>query len=570
MSEEEFDEVILGIKSPLIISLSKHSVNNYDFQLKGKKRAWNIRIDCSFDFPFRLPSAQLLDIEMIGSIPHVNFEGTICVEESDSVLLDYTRPVDLIIFFIEETIKVLERSSLKIFQSELTDEYEGYFQSTLPIINSFYNAKSNAETINLRIAYKDNYRLRYPEPVLLYGNDGQLPRQFSNIEKLDEHQKINIIHIPLNKPVLPPEKNKHICLDYILEILCFVSKTNHTVLQKLLKKEKYNRTFFILISMPRTEGERSQLLVRICCEKPSIHPLLLNNKISGYKVNSYLLDRNNKSYLLERGGGENSLVGKKVSVIGCGSVGSEITLMLAKAGIGEFTLIDYDILNSDNIYRHRLGGLSLNYSPNKKSTLTKNRTKVRALTSLLTIDFPYIKVNPKSTSYEFVLKDKDFLNSDVVIVAIGSPTISLKINKELKKKGINKVIFCWNEAAGVGGHSVSFNLSECCYECLYSNSNGFTMNNKLSLIEAGQNISKNITGCAGVFTPFSYLDSSQTAVLAAKNCISILQNGDIPRAQTWKGENRNKLRLTSRYHSISTMESIEILKQKGCSTCNVE
>jgi molybdopterin/thiamine biosynthesis adenylyltransferase len=568
VTNEEFDGVVLEVESPLIKSIDKHSDKIYNFELQGKNKLWNVRVDCSYGFPFRLPSAKLLNSDVIGSIPHVNFEGIICVEESDSILLDYKRPIDLICYFVEEIIRLLDRSSLKIFRSELTDEYEGYFQSSLPLINSFYEASSILQKVNLRIAFRDNYRLRDAEPLLLYGNDGQLPRQFSNVNSLDEHQNINIIHIPLLKSVLPPQKNQKISSNYILEILHFVSKENNIILQKLLKKEKQNRHFFILISMPRSEGERSQILIRFSSTFPKSHPLILRENHSDFNIDAYLLDRNDKSYLIERGGGDHSLVTKKVSIIGCGSVGSEITLMLAKAGVGEFTLIDYDLLNSDNIYRHRLGGLSLNYSPYNKKVIVKCQSKVRALATLLRADFPYIRVNPKATSYEYLLKDNEFLKSDVVIVAVGSPTLSLKINKTLKKLGLNKAIFCWNEAAGVGGHSVSFDLDKSCYECLYSDDNSFTMNCSLSLLETGQNISKNITGCAGVFTPFSYLDSSQTAILAAKDCISMLLKNKNSQATTWKGDNRSNLKLSERFELISDKESIEVIQQKGCNICN--
>ena len=568
MTEQELEKVALCIKSPLLISLKKQSDYIYNLQLQGNRRVWNVALDCSFGFPYRLPSVRLLDTSLIGSIPHVNFEGIICVEENDSILLDYTRPADLIIFFIEETVRVLDRSSLKIFQSKLTDEYEGYFQSTLPMINSFYSANNTAEIVNLRIAYQENFRLKKAQPILLYGNGGQLPRSFSNIKTLDECQVINIVHVPLTKPVLPPQNNESISFTYIKDILSNVSGGDQEKLQKILKKEKQSRTFFVLFSMPRTYGERTQILIRLSTGKSSEHPLISKKSSLNWEVKPYLLDRNNKTYLLERGGGENRLTNKKVSVIGCGSVGGEVVMMLAKAGVGEFTLIDYDTLNSDNIYRHRMGGSFLNYKPHKKTTRVKSRAKVSALNTLLEIDFPYIKVNPKFTTYENVLKDKDFINSDIVIVAVGSPTLSLKINKDLKALGITKAIFCWNEAAGVGGHSALFNFEECCFECLFSDSEGFKMNNYFSLIEPGQSISKNITGCAGVFTPFSYLDSSQTAILAAKECVSVLQENIHSRLLTWKGSVNGNIQLTERFHSICRLESTKLVRQKGCSACN--
>jgi hypothetical protein len=44
----------------------------------------------------------------------------------------------------------------------------------------------------------------------------------------------------------------------------------------------------------------------------------------------------------------------KFGIVGCGSVGSMIAVMLARAGVGNFLLVDDDIMFPDNIVRHQL------------------------------------------------------------------------------------------------------------------------------------------------------------------------------------------------------------------------
>jgi len=53
------------------------------------------------------------------------------------------------------------------------------------------------------------------------------------------------------------------------------------------------------------------------------------------------------------------LTGKKVGIIGCGSLGSKIAASLARSGVGEFVLVDDDILTPGNLLRHELDGRSL-------------------------------------------------------------------------------------------------------------------------------------------------------------------------------------------------------------------
>ena len=45
---------------------------------------------------------------------------------------------------------------------------------------------------------------------------------------------------------------------------------------------------------------------------------------------------------------------RKVALIGCGSLGSKIAVMLARGGVGNFILVDDDLLMPDNFVRHDL------------------------------------------------------------------------------------------------------------------------------------------------------------------------------------------------------------------------
>lgn len=53
------------------------------------------------------------------------------------------------------------------------------------------------------------------------------------------------------------------------------------------------------------------------------------------------------------------LAGKKIGIVGCGSLGSKIGASLARSGVGEFLLVDDDILIPGNLLRHELDGRSL-------------------------------------------------------------------------------------------------------------------------------------------------------------------------------------------------------------------
>ncbi len=54
-----------------------------------------------------------------------------------------------------------------------------------------------------------------------------------------------------------------------------------------------------------------------------------------------------------------ALRGKKIGLVGCGSLGSKIATSLARSGVGNFVLVDDDIMKPGNLVRHDLDATSL-------------------------------------------------------------------------------------------------------------------------------------------------------------------------------------------------------------------
>ncbi|MCC4798348.1 hypothetical protein BCT30_02555 [Enterovibrio norvegicus] len=566
MTAVELEDSIQQISSPSIVRWHKEGERQYDFELQGKKHNWNVSLHFPKNFPYQLPVAELRDKSFIGRIPHINKDGVICIEESDSMLIDYERPTAIIEFYLSDALRLLERVRLRIYQDELFDEYEGYFECR-PKVNSFYHAQDNLEQVSLKIIYKENNRVeKHAIPALLYDKNSSLPLEFSNVSENNDLQVINIIHLPLLEPALPPANGEDISSNYLTSLQRNISDKNSVKLNKLLAKERSKNQFFILLSFPRSSGERSQLLLQFMAKQTLDHPLLSSDQ--RWSIRPHSIQRHNKGYLLERGGANSILTTKQVAIVGCGSVGSEVISLLAKTGIGEVIMVDDDALEADNIYRHRLGGRYLNFKPNPKSGVIRKVYKVSALADELRNNLPHIKFTAKPMQFEKAANEKDFLSSDLVIVAVGSPTTNLFINKKLKALGLHNVIFCWNEAAGYGGHSVALNLMQSCFECLYTNTVGFTLEGDLNLLKTSQKISRNLTGCAGVFTPFSNLDSTNTAILAAQQSLEFFLNGKHSVAMTWKGNGNYRLETTSRYDSVSLKDQVDLVKNKNCRVCN--
>jgi hypothetical protein len=559
-------EMISTLESTYIESFQEGKERHFNFVLVGKNRKWEVCIYFPERFPYCLPKSELLNRDLIGRLAHINQVGTICIEESDTVFADYTRPRDIVCQYIEDVVRFLNRVSLKIYQDELLDELEGYYQPTKSF-GSFYHAKDTAEMVYLRVIERESKKgPKHSIPVVICGRDQPLPTQFSNVKQLGQYQAINILHLPLDSAALPPIGGKDISSQYFSTLLTYVSERNKKIINKLVKKCRLFNMFYVLLSMPRSSGERTQFLLRFIADNHLHHPLIKDS--DDWKIKLFSVARNSKEYLLERGGGDVLLSNKKVAVVGCGSVGSQVANMLAKAGVGELVLIDPDLLSADNIYRHHLGGRELNYDANKKTGTVEAWHKVNALSYQLQRDLPYIKVHAKPVNLAEVFTGEDLKNCDVIVVAVGAPTVNLQINQELKDRNFNNVVFCWNEAAGIGGHSIALDLQKSCYQCLYTEGKQLKAQSELSLICVGQSISKNITGCAGVFTPFSFLDSNRTAELAATQAIDILLTNTTELAISWKGNNSVNLETTDRYTSMPLKEQMSLKRHPDCRVCN--
>ncbi|MGL6337555.1 MAG: HesA/MoeB/ThiF family protein, partial [Waterburya sp.] len=119
--------------------------------------------------------------------------------------------------------------------------------------------------------------------------------------------------------------------------------------------------------------------------------------------------------LLETSVLENS----KVGIVGLGSGGSSIAIELAKAGIGNFFLIDFDRIELENISRHVCGIGDL------------GRYKTRAVKDLLYGKNPYVKVETAeldiNTNFE---KTKLLLqNCDLIIAATDNNRSRFNLNR---------------------------------------------------------------------------------------------------------------------------------------------
>lgn len=579
----------------------KYGKTKFSFVAEGelniKGQFVTVQIALDDNFPLSKPLFFLKPFDALGFIPHVDNCGFICYVHDEGLIIDKKSITVIIDEAFERVLKTLYDGISGANYRDIQDEFESYWSNleNISIIESNVELTNNVKII--KAIQFENY------PFYFVGDNKSDIMNYCSKYIGNTHMgkatflDTDALYIPLREGtnITPPYYGTFWEVsEFRRLILKNVTGSNKRKIEKIAKRKiRNNENLICLISIPLSNGNKALIGVKYSNFSPkekSIkkqgfpHPL--NKTDYNCLFVPLSVERHDKGYILPRGGGSNSLNDKKVALIGCGSIGGYVAVELAKAGIQNITLIDHDILMQENVYRHVLGINSIkseDYKKNKDSKETYN-PKILELKSEIEKKLPYTNIEVYAkyiNKIENIIKngDIDFKKFDLVIVAIGNPTIELCLNEYFHEKpGMPPIIFSWLEAYGVGGHAVltNNNNKNGCLKCLYTNpfNRNAPLYNRASFSEEGQFFAKQITGCSSVYMPYSSLDSIQTTIIATRLAIDVLsgKEEDNP-VLSWKGsadmflDSGFKL---SEHYSLSSEElfsSRYLYKDASCEIC---
>ncbi|MGH6712981.1 MAG: ThiF family adenylyltransferase [Bradyrhizobium sp.] len=158
--------------------------------------------------------------------------------------------------------------------------------------------------------------------------------------------------------------------------------------------------------------------------------------------------------------GRPSLIGKRISLIGAGTIGGNLARLLVQSGAGcgeDFTIYDTDVFRPGNLGRHVLGFVDL------------RRSKAEALGDFLRDFHPDVQVRPLKRN---ALDDWDALQrSDLIIDATGDYNVAAALNHlRMKSKSVGNdvaILHAWVFGNGIAAQTF-LNLKDGlgCYRCL--------------------------------------------------------------------------------------------------------
>lgn len=291
---------------------------------------------------------------------------------------------------------------------------------------------------------------------------------------------------------------------------------------------------FVVLGVRRPRGQRALIGIHLRQLRGG-HPLA--NERADAQVIPVDLLRYDPSFLAPRGGASASLQARRVLLTGCGALGGHIALALARAGVGKLSLVDHDLFEVANTYRHVCG------------VQWAGVPKVLGLKQYLENLIPFIEVTPHAEPLEVFLKQGPgrLREYDVVISALGNPTIELHLNEQLwSDPSLPPALFAWVEPHSLGGHVLLTHvrgpqgLVRGCFECLHQRPNeGGPLENRAAFASPGVTYTQDMLGCGSQHLPFADLDAQRTAEMAVRLSLRVL-NSEATEAPllSWKGEKR--------------------------------
>lgn len=247
-----------------------------------------------------------------------------------------------------------------------------------------------------------------------------------------------------------------------------------------------------------------------------VNPVIAGNRYASANAISQRLNvqRVDPSWALSRDSDKRikALKEKTVTIVGCGSIGSEIARMLAQNGICTFNLIDPDTMDWENIGRHALGADSIDIKGSEKKT--------SILAETLKSQFPHIKIrstHPEKWENVLSADPQAFHGSDLIIMATGDWPAENAMNKYmLAQEGFPPVLYGWAEAYATAGHSFAVLENGGCFNCAFDDT---TFKFKLTHFENEQ---QPLPTCGGVFQPFRSIELASINAIIAAHAIDIL------------------------------------------------
>lgn len=472
-------------------------------------------------FPFSLPAIYMSSAGDFLQNPHVEQNGKLCVEP-DHVSFSHSRSDDLLNHLINRSIQCLERFSQVATQLDFVEEFQSYWarQSNRKNIDVVSLIDPTGPTRRVSL-FNGTTKLVFAE------DDSALASWMSKVHPDVTYKPRAAIFLFVQEPLLPsnyPTTNKQF-RELVesktsggTELLQKSLLQNHSALPALFAFETPNGPALgaVLLEQPiektTLSGKQKRRSLTDGFRRDRIPASILCDRFfTNFPLQSMNVTRADHAWLRFRtGDGTNYLEGKKVTIVGCGSIGSAIAYNLARCGLSQLVLIDGDVLSWENVGRHLLGAEFI------------GKYKANAIKDFLNRQLPHIEaVSCGGLMWQDVYeRDKAALfGSDLIISTTGSWKCDNPLNTVIKVAAkAPPLVFGWTEPFGCAGQALVVSGDKGCLSCGTDDLGNF----KFRATDWQEPSIRRSGACGQFFQPYNLTEVLPIQDMITKVCVDVL------------------------------------------------
>ncbi|HCP53548.1 MAG: hypothetical protein CMK72_16155 [Pseudomonadaceae bacterium] len=486
-------------------------------------------------------------------MPHVDVAGNLCYFAPGSVTLDRYKPATAILQCLDQATAILDRISLdpnyriEDIQNEFPAHWE-YGQLSPPWQVLLGEIKPNATTANYFIL-----EIRDKRRALISNVPDEATRLADALgAKLKpSHFQCWILRTK-SLPAVPQKMPTTV--KELFDWIKIWDQALYSRLQNILGQRDYLKQSYLPFAIETPVGwlgfgfDLDRTRRETYSRDPKKYRQYLHMKGGSQSLFRMAIKEVSARFVHSRNLSYEDLQDKRVTVVGCGAIGSFIAQALVRlgAGTGErgvLKIIDSDKLGPENLGRHALGFPSL------------FRYKTEALQEELLRQFPHSKIIGTASS---AFEHKQLFDADLIIDATGEEAVSellngLRLNRNTKAPVLHvwirgngeAVQALWTDATGGG-----------CYRCLTIPDPNHHRKERFELLKTAP--VQHTDGCRA-FTPYAVSAPLHASALAIDMICSWLQGSPSPKFRTRSVEGADVYKL--RNHDPS--------KLKSCPACDL-
>ena len=493
-----------------------------------------VQLDPTF---FDLPRIRLLKIppELPNAVPHLGAEGGLCYLAKGTVVLDIYDPVGQSLACLQRAAAVLGQILKGEMIEDLAEEFFAYWGGW-PCFVDMQGEDLGRQ--NCIVAQANGNPLWF-----ITDNEDRTTRKLHSLgyQVTDK----TVLTYRVKTTAQPRPLTSHWPPKTVGDVLAWQSTLDARCRRKIHERIKEGQSkkangVLIIIESPLITYGFAVLFDHQVSRKTK----LADRKDSsfGLKVMPVSVIRIDDRYLAQRNIPKSkTLAGKRIALVGCGTIGGYLSDMLVKAGAGtcggKLTLVDFDGLFPQNIGRHRLGFPDL--LSNKAEAMAKElkRLSPGAEVHALPVD----------------VRQAQLGKLDLLIDATGEESLGHWLCGRYGAP--TPMLSVWIEGPGTAVRALlRANASGACYRCLWHSHRRGELR---STLDALPNILAG-HGCEGLYVPFPASVSVQAASLGAEMALDWINGVHSPALRT---------RLIDQTHRLATPDC-DPLRDRDCPLCN--